>query len=71
MSRFRCPACDGEYDDPTADGFTYYHQCPPDGPVNPAGIPIPIANPRDENWTQLRPGEPTRSRRPGAARIPI
>lgn len=54
MSRFRCNACQGEYDDVGADGVRYFHACPPIDTVSilRAGVAVrvPLAElaPTDE-----------------------
>lgn len=52
MARFRCNACDGEFDDVSADGVRYFHACPSER-VLPIVGKQPIANKVDQN---LAPG---------------
>ena len=53
MPHYRCNSCQGEYDDPTPDGYRYFHMCP-QFRVNPAGQRVPIPNRRDENIVEER-----------------
>ena len=77
MTRFRCHSCTGEYADLLPDESAYYHECP-DVRLNPAGQPIPIANPRSElvlDPPRLPNGAPHpnrgKPRREGQGRTPI
>lgn len=53
MTRFRCNACQGEYDDISADGVEYRHTCPPvtEASVERAGrqvfVPLDQVRPTD------------------------
>lgn len=70
MSRYRCNACAGEYDDVQADGTLYAHVCPEQRVVDStpeellAGKPavqlVAIANRRDETLRVIRDRHPER-----------
>ena len=72
-----CKACDGEYSDPDTAGFRYFHVCPEER-LNPAGVPVPVDNRRDENVSpDYEPPQgggtfpPSPMRRPGAGRVEV
>ncbi len=60
MPRYKCNACEGEYETPQSDGAGYFHACPrekitehvqigPDGKVISPEVRVPWPDRRDEN----------------------
>lgn len=70
MSRFRCRACQGEFDSVQPDGMEYYHACAPKSAWEP-GPPGERPNRRDENVALDDRGRRVGIRREGSGRDPI
>ncbi len=70
MTRYRCLACLGEYNDTQPDGALYFHNCP-DTRVDDAGGMVPIENPRRESPAVYYETGRTGPLLPGAGRVII
>jgi hypothetical protein len=79
MSRWRCHACGGTYDDPQPDGWRYFHACPPvRDPITSTERPNPghrdeSPDTTDPEWVRSGVVQYVvyRPRCPGAGREPL